>query len=370
MSRFAKRLLVLGAALVVAGLLLAWSGLISVRASSGHWPITEWFLHYVMQQSVATDAIALDVPPLDDPALVRRGAGHFELGCSFCHGSPAFPRTAAALNMLPVPPVLSHKIEEWTPAELFAIVKHGVKFTGMPAWPAQTRDDEVWAVVAFLLELPGMKRQRYLSLAYGDESAGHDDPAPPVFNAPPTPSLSVCRRCHGKDGLGDPTHAFPRLDIQSAAYLKSALRSYVTGTRPSGIMETATTGLSESEMDKLAAYYARQQGQPVRTIDGEVSSAVLDRGRLIAAEGIPERKIAACDGCHGPTARESYPRLSGQYFSYLKLQLELFAKAKERRGGGRFATLMESFSHNLKPSDIVAVSAWYATQDTEAEDPT
>mgnify|MGYP003298824914 CR=1 FL=1 len=32
-------------------------------------------------------------------------------------------------------------------AELFSIVKHGLKFTGMPAWPTQSRDDEVRRVI-------------------------------------------------------------------------------------------------------------------------------------------------------------------------------------------------------------------------------
>jgi mono/diheme cytochrome c family protein len=55
--------------------------------------------------------------------------------------------------MLPQPPDLADVVGEWNNAQLFRIVKHGVRFTGMPAWPMQDRDDEVWAMVAFLREL-------------------------------------------------------------------------------------------------------------------------------------------------------------------------------------------------------------------------
>ena len=46
------------------------------------------------------------------------------------------------------------------PNELFWIVKHGIKYTGMPAWVALDRDDEVWAVVAFLNGTPRSRRGR------------------------------------------------------------------------------------------------------------------------------------------------------------------------------------------------------------------
>ena len=55
--------------------------------------------------------------------------------------------------MLPPPPELSKAAKEWKDEELFWIVKHGIKYTGMPSWVAAERDDEVWSVVAFLKRL-------------------------------------------------------------------------------------------------------------------------------------------------------------------------------------------------------------------------
>jgi mono/diheme cytochrome c family protein len=125
-----------------------------LKASSGHWAITAWFLHFTMRRSVATHSPGLQAPALDVPRLVLQGAGHYETGCRPCHGSVDLPLPRIAQQMTPPPPYLPPRITTWEPEELFYIVKHGVKFTGMPAWPSQQRDDEVWAMVAFLLMRP------------------------------------------------------------------------------------------------------------------------------------------------------------------------------------------------------------------------
>ena len=45
-----------------------------------------------MQRSVATHTLGVKPPPLADPALVLKGAGHYETGCRPCHGGPGLPR--------------------------------------------------------------------------------------------------------------------------------------------------------------------------------------------------------------------------------------------------------------------------------------
>src|SRR3712207_1944766 len=65
------RLLVLFAAtLFVGGLLFAWSGVYSVAATSGHYPFFRVFLGFALRQSVDTHTFGVEVPPLDDPAMI------------------------------------------------------------------------------------------------------------------------------------------------------------------------------------------------------------------------------------------------------------------------------------------------------------
>ena len=51
----------------------------------------------------------------------------------------------------------------------FGIVKHGVRMTAMPAWGATHSDAKLWAIVAFLKQLPGMTAARYQAI---DRMAG------------------------------------------------------------------------------------------------------------------------------------------------------------------------------------------------------
>ena len=59
------------AVLVVAGFLVAASGLIPIKASSGHWAITEWFLKFSMHRSFSMHSLGVEVPPnLNEPDLI------------------------------------------------------------------------------------------------------------------------------------------------------------------------------------------------------------------------------------------------------------------------------------------------------------
>jgi cytochrome c553 len=355
------------AVVVPAGVMLfAWSGLYSVSASKGHWPITDWFLHFGMEQSVETHAIGIEAPPLDDPALARQGAGHFASGCAPCHGAPGDLRSPITLHMLPEPPDLSERVPLWTAAELFWIVKHGIKYAGMPAWVAQVRDDEVWAMVAFLQLLPGMTPEQYRGLA-SVPSGVTQDARSLAANGDVRASLTACARCHGYSGEGVP--GAPRLAGQDELYLFETLRRYSLGTRPSGIMQPVAAELSEAEMRELAAYYAALDA-PYPPPPPDPDTARLELGAKLATQGAPARRIPACASCHGmtdPANDRRYPIIAGQHENYLVQQLRLWRDG--RRGEGPTAQIMTATARNLTDADIEAVAHHYATLRPTAAEP-
>jgi mono/diheme cytochrome c family protein len=153
--------------ILLGGFLFAWSGLYSVAASRGHLAITNAILTFGMRNSVKTHAAGIVPPSLDSNDLITLGAAHFQSGCAHCHGAPGAPINPIAGSMLPSPPNLATSMREWRDRELFWIVKNGIKYTGMSAWVADQRDDEVWAVVAFLKRLPALDAAAYRDLALG-----------------------------------------------------------------------------------------------------------------------------------------------------------------------------------------------------------
>jgi cytochrome c553 len=358
------------AAVLAGGLAFGWSGLFNVAATTGHWPITDWFLHFVMINSVKTHTLAVETPDnLDDPALIARGAGHYAAGCAGCHGAPGRPRSPVIREMAPTAPDLEPKVPTWEPKHLFWIVKNGVKYAGMPAWvAAEEREDEAWAVAAFLLKLPGMTPEDYRALAFGAENDGTANALNAVKPEPGAPGpredvLADCARCHGRDGAGRDNAAFPVIAGQSETYLHDALRAYAQAERKSGMMATAAARLPDEELRALAAHYAAQK--PVAAKGAPAPDPTLvARGETIARDGVRDTGTPACAACHGPSPavrNPAYPSLAGQHASYLEQQLKLWEKEHDSRGGGPFREIMRKIAFNMSEHDIKAVAAYYAS---------
>jgi cytochrome c553 len=307
--------------LVVAGLVLAWSGLINVAASSGHWMITDWFLHWVMRNSVrAQAAMTVDDPPTDPTGLVS-SAGHFAVNCAPCHGAPGERRSIVMQAATPPPPELTTTVDTYDRRELFWIIKHGVKFTPMPAWPTQVRDDEVWRMSAFVQRLPRMNASEYRELAYGPGRVGGQAWS---FDA----VLADCQRCHDENGRGQAD--IPVLAGQKSTYLHAALEAFASGRRASGVMAAAAARVDPKVMRALADHYAALPGLDARA-DTVVNAARADNPMVerIITRGLPEKDLPACAQCHAPGKRPHYPVLAGQKPEYLAARLRRWRTAEE-----------------------------------------
>ncbi|WP_421914707.1 c-type cytochrome [Mesorhizobium sp.] len=372
-------------------------GGVDVAADKPHSWLTYQLLHFSFNRAVSVRSSEYTPPAdLNDPWRVRLGAQQFHLVCSNCHGGPGLGQSPIALSMQPRPQSLPAVVKQFDDKELFWIVKHGVKFSAMPSWPNQTRDDEVWSMVAFLKKLPSMSADTYLDMTRST-SPGEAGPKIP-FNGPrkltdadtrrntypseeflyASPSIgfgdqglmtdpvTACSRCHGKDGTGSATGGeAPNLTIQSAAYLAAALKAYAAGDRKSGFMQPVAAALSESQITALASYYSgltdtradeAEQGQ------APIDPKVLARGKAIALEGLRTDAMPACAMCHDSAAgaRISAPHLKGQARTYLRRQL--LAMRDGDRGWSAPWNPMPAEAHYLTDDDINAVASYYANE--------
>lgn len=372
-TRLAVVALLLALAGGVGGLLFAASGLYDVSAARGHWPLTRRFLTFAMERSVSRHAAGLEVPPLEEPALVYLGMGHYAGACAPCHGAPGSPRNPATLGSVPAPPFLPDMVRAWEPAELFWITKRGLKYTGMPSWPSHARDDEVWAVVAAMIRMPEMSADEYRRIVRGEplrDLARVEEDARLIATAGPMGhDLVACARCHGLRGEGRGEGAFPALAGQSEAYLFESLRAYALGARQSAVMQSVASELDEATMRELARHFAALPPAPAAEAVAPVSSASAElrrRGQELATAGRPDRRVPPCASCHGPGSEPHalYPSLAGQPRSYLERQLRLY------RAGGHSVTglgeVMHAAARNLLEEDVQAVASYYAALPPEA----
>jgi mono/diheme cytochrome c family protein len=150
-----------------------YSGVYDIAATDPHWGITRWAMETVRTRSIKAHAAGVRVPPgLDNPAKLAMGVEHFAMHCAVCHGAPGVPKGDIAAGLYPQPADLAVAATLYSDGELFWILKHGIKMTGMPAWSDHS-DDELWATVAFLKKLKsGLSEREYGELVKANMMRG------------------------------------------------------------------------------------------------------------------------------------------------------------------------------------------------------
>jgi len=157
-------IIVLAIIAVGGGLAVIYTGIISVAATTPHMAVTRWVLSTAMDRSVEAHAGSVRVPADYNNLSVRAGYLRYHDMCAPCHGAPGVERRWIARGLLPEPPDLSIAARDWTPAEAFWIIDHGIKMSGMPALAPTQADDQVWLVTAFVKRLPEMTPDQYKGL--------------------------------------------------------------------------------------------------------------------------------------------------------------------------------------------------------------
>ena len=170
--RTIRTVIILAVMAALGGTLFVYSGLYNVAATVQHTAPVYWLLNVVMRQSVQHRARAIRSPPLDDGAMIEAGARLYRVHCVQCHGAPGIAPAAFALGLMPLPANLSLTARDWNdPAELYWVVKHGIKTSGMPAWEFRLAEADLWAVVAFVNVLPGLGTHEYRAMTARDADA-------------------------------------------------------------------------------------------------------------------------------------------------------------------------------------------------------
>jgi thiosulfate dehydrogenase len=95
------------------------------------------------------------LPPSDDN--VAAGIALYSTHCQMCHGGPDGVASVIAKGLTPDAPQLAkHGVEDDPEATTYWKIKHGIRFTGMPAFGQTLSDTEIWQMTLFLKRMDSL----------------------------------------------------------------------------------------------------------------------------------------------------------------------------------------------------------------------
>jgi len=162
---------------------------------------------------------------------------------------------------------------------------------------------------------------------FGDPAAGE-------------PHTVLCTGCHGPLGVSDDPQT-PSLAGQDPQYLVSAIKAYRNARRYEPMIRVVA-GLTDTDVDNIAAFYTIQKSKPA------ASGPAL-------VQDLTEK----CNRCHGAGACSSVvatPRLNGQDMDYLVMALRSY------RDNRRQTSVMHNMVLPYGDAVIEALASYYASQ--------
>jgi cytochrome c553 len=162
--------------------------------------------------------------------------------------------------------------------------------------------------------------------AFGDPAAGE-------------PKTALCGGCHGSHGVSTDA-ATPSLAGQDPDYLIHSTKAY-RNARKHDAMQRAVAGLSDKDIENIAAFYAIQKSKPA------------ERGQTLVQELTDK-----CNRCHGVGADNpaiALPNIRGQDKDYLIMALRAY------RDDRRESSVMHKMSLPYGDSIIESLASFYAS---------
>lgn len=170
----------------------------------------------------------------------------------------------------------------------------------------------------------------------------------------------VCQGCHGADGNSYGPE-WPNLASQHTSYLTKQITNFKEGVRKNETMNSMAAGLSEQDINDIAAYFSSQSLVDAQSNE-QLNSELIKTGRKIYKGGNRYSGVPACAGCHGPNAvgngPAAFPHLAGQKPTYLIKTLTDFKSGARANDPNE---IMRNIAAKLTVSEIKAVANYVAT---------
>jgi len=150
--------------LVLAAVILAAAGLVylkstglSTRGEPGR--IEASLARSARSMAIPSSARALPNPIPVSADVIAEGMAHYADHCATCHANDGSGKTEMGQGLYPrAPDMRLPATQDLSDGELFYVIEHGIRFTGMPGWETGTATGELasWQLVHFMRHLPNL----------------------------------------------------------------------------------------------------------------------------------------------------------------------------------------------------------------------
>jgi mono/diheme cytochrome c family protein len=128
-------------------------GYLDIRADNPPSPVEKKFAMHAMDESIERHAPHSKNPLQPTNETLIAGAKSYRDNCAGCHGNPTVMDTQLGDSFNPPAPQFWMDSPDMPENENFYIIKHGIHWTGMPAWGKKLDDTQIWQVVTLLSHL-------------------------------------------------------------------------------------------------------------------------------------------------------------------------------------------------------------------------
>jgi len=132
-------------------------GTFSAKATPTEWEVKA--ARFIRHLATPSHFLKMSNPVRFSHEILAEARHHFADHCANCHANDGSGKTHMGPNFYPpVPDLRDPAIQTLADGELFYIIHHGIRFTGMPAWGKglPEEDLESWKLVLFIRHLPNI----------------------------------------------------------------------------------------------------------------------------------------------------------------------------------------------------------------------
>jgi mono/diheme cytochrome c family protein len=138
------------ALLLLSGLAVTMLGLLPVSADGAHSRLEGRIMPTVLHAAIVRHTSGETNPVALNEDNLKAGVDTYKAMCARCHSTPEGKPSIYGQSFYPPAPQLSKEMSQYTDSQLFWVIKHGIRNTGMPAWGSMLSDEEIWQLVSLL----------------------------------------------------------------------------------------------------------------------------------------------------------------------------------------------------------------------------